>query len=125
MQNIQQLYPNLQENIETIQKIDVSAESVDGYQELQGICSRFLPFTLQDLDGMSAPLLSLLLKHNHGLDLEKGLVALAIWDKLLEMENNLFCIAVYRKNIQEFEQMLLVSAQKQEVSLSGYVVQTA
>ena len=122
MQTIQQLYPDLQKNIEAIQQIDISPE---GEQKLQRMCTLFLPFTLQDLDGMSAPLLSLLLKHNHGLDLEKGLVALAIWDKLLEMENNLFCIAVYRKHIQEFEQMLLVSAQKQEVSLSGYVVQIA
>ena len=89
------------------------------FAKLDEISQSNLGLTLGDLETLSITRLSLFLIS--GQDIGKGLIAYSVLEKLLEFEDNLFCAAMYRRKLKDLVLVLSEVADRQGVSLQGYV----
>ncbi len=104
--------------IEDIQSIQIE----DNYfARLDSISRTSLGLSLGDLEMISVPRISLFMHDQNGLDLSKGLIAYLIFEKLVDLEKNIFVAALYRRKMEDVYEMIKEVAINHGVSLESYL----
>lgn len=109
---------HLEPVFEEIQQISKDSEY---FARLDAIAQDHLGLSLGDLETIGIPRLSLFLLDHQGLNLSKGLVAYSIFEKLLQLEENMFYAAMYRRKMNDLYSVLNDIAGRHGLSLKGYV----
>lgn len=109
---------HLEPVFEEIQHITKESEY---FAQLNAIAHEHLGLTLGDLETIGIPRLSLFLLDHQGVNLSKGLIAYSIFEKLLQLEDNIFCAAMYRRKMNDLYSVLIDIADRHGVSLEGYI----
>ena len=103
------------EDIHSIQETD------NYFDRLDAISRSYLGLSLGDLEMLSVPRISLFLHDNQGLDLSKCLIAYLIFDKLVELEKNIFVAALYRRKLGDVYEMIKEVSSEHGVNLEAYL----
>ena len=109
---------HLEPVFEEIQHIKKESEY---FAKLDSIANEHLGLSLGDLETIGIPRLSLFLLDHQGMNLSKGLVAYSIFEKLLQLEDNIFCAAMYRRKMNDLYSVLSDIAERHGLSLEGYI----
>ena len=103
------------------EEIQLTSKDAGHFAKLDRIAEEYLGLSLGDLETIGIPRLSLFLLDHQGVNLSKGLIAYAIFEKLLELEDNIFCAAMYRRKLKDLFSVLTDIADKNGLSLQGYL----
>ena len=109
---------HLEPVFEEIQHISKDSEY---FSRLDRIAQEHLGLSLGDLETIGIPRLSLFLLDHQGVNLSKGLIAYSIFEKLLQLEENMFCAAMYRRKMNDLYCVLRDIASRHGLSLEGYI----
>ena len=109
---------HLEPVFEEIQHISKESEY---FARLDRIAQDHLGLALGDLETIGIPRLSLFLLDHQGVNLSKGLIAYSIFEKLLQLEENMFYAAMYRRKMNDLYGVLSDIAGRHGLSLEGYI----
>jgi hypothetical protein len=89
-------------------------------EEMTQICHRYLPFSLSEIEVLSAPMLRLFLTGRSGFDVEKAIVTQSILQRLFELEYNPSRAFELQSVLREFTTALKQCADKKGITLQVY-----
>ena len=94
-------------------------------EEMTSICHQFLPFSLLELERLSAPMMRLFLTGRKGLDIDKAIVVQRILQCLHDVEYNPSRAFELHSVLREFSTALYQYADKQGVEIKLYLPNAA